>query len=223
MLAIPVLYDIAFQTFISCLATQETCLRNGIDLRITPIVGVRYVPAARSRIAHAFLESDATHLFFIDADMEWQANDFLRLLALGTKMECLSAAYPHRGEPPQFMLNLTREFAAGEQIAVNEWGCIPINGTIIKGCGLGFTVIQRRVIEALAESAPRLRLPEEAEPIAMVFDTDAVDGVFRGEDIGFFDRVMAAGFQACIDPSIALGHVGEKVYRGRLSDALKLT
>lgn len=223
MLAILICYDIEFETHLSCLATQETCIKNGIDLRITPVYGVRYVPAARSQAVHAFLQSDATHLFFIDSDMEWQARDFMRFLALGSKAGCVYAAYPHRRDPLDFMVSVSEPLDGDNSVATNEWGCIPMRGSPFKGAGLGFSVIQRGVLERMAKDAPRLIFPSSAEPIACVFDTDAVDGKFRGEDIRFFAQADQLGEAVWLDPSVALGHVGKKIFRGRMADHLKLT
>lgn len=218
VLAIPIFYGVNHHTYISSLGTLETCLRNGIDLRVLPIMGVRYVDEARSKAVHEMLKTDATHLFFIDHDMAWRSRDFLRFIALGTKMECVSASYPFRRDPLQFMINLPEGFEDGTPIETNEWGCIPFHGT-----GMGFTILQRGLLERLAEKAPQVKFSDRAEPAAAIFETDVINGIFRSEDMNFFAKVRELGIPTWVDPTVDIGHVGEKVYSGKLIDYLKLT
>lgn len=214
MVVIPICYDIAYQTFVACLETQAACLRHGINVCFQPIVGVRYVHVARSQAVDVFLKSDCTHLFFIDSDMSWSAADAMRFMVLGTEMECLCAAYPYRCEPLQFMANI---LPADTEVAANKWGCIPFGGT-----GMGFTILQRSLLERLAEQAPRRRYPGCDEPIAAIFETDFVGEDFRGEDMNFFAKVRDLGSTVWLDPSIELGHVGEKEFRGKFADQLRI-
>ena len=211
MLAMPAHRDIPAQTVKSLLETQEALALHGIPASVQIQSGGSLVHHARTKAAWHFINSDSTHLFWVDSDIAWSAKDFLRLLAFGTKLECVSAVYPTRAEPIRFFV-----VGTGERFETNEYGCIPI-----KGCGLGFTVVQRGVIERLAERAPRLVYPDVDDgPIPRVFRCDEKDGWARGEDIAFFDDVMGLGIQPWLDPAISLGHIGAKEYRAEFSDHL---
>jgi hypothetical protein len=151
-------------------------------------------------------------LFWIDSDMSWKAEDFLKLVALATKMEVVAGAYPSKNDSITFQV----DGVPGEHIAINEYGCIPVNGL-----GLGFCCIQRSVIERLSEIAPSVVFPERDEPIPHIFGNSINAGRFQGEDMVFFEAIRNLGVSVHIDPSVALGHVGVKTYSGAFLDSLQ--
>jgi hypothetical protein len=124
-------------------------------------------------------------------------------------MECVGANYVRKDDKGGLL-----EFQFGSAVGEtqpNEWGCHPI-----KGMGLGFTCVTRRVIEELARINPMSKInPTTWEH--RIFRDDINDEWFdRGEDMAFFADIMAIGVQPYVDPKIDLGHVGTKVYRGSL-------
>ena len=212
MLAMPTHRDIPASTVRSLLETQHVLALNNIASDIQMQVGGSLVHHARTKAAWRFLKSDCTHLFWVDSDMSWRAQDFVRLLAIGTKLECVYAAYPCRGEPIRFFIALDET----QKYESNEFGCFAV-----RGAGLGFCCVQRKVIEALAEQSPRLKYPDiDDGPVPRMFRVDEIDGYARGEDIAFFDDVRGLGFTTWLDPSIELGHIGVKEYRAKLMDHL---
>ncbi len=226
MLAMPIHRDVPWQTWVSSCQTVEACCNRGIPLQILPTVGGDTVVTARSMSADAFLRSNCTHLFFIDSDMSWKAADFMKFVALATKMECVIAPYTSKGDPPAFMMNLNdgRPFEdGGIALTMNEWGCLPV-----RGLGLGFCIVQRHVIEKLAEKSPKLKYPTLDRPIARVFTTDSIAATdplyedWRGEDMNFLARIKdELGYQVWMDPTVELGHIGPKEYKACLMDHLK--
>ncbi len=211
MLCMPTHRDIPVETVSSLMETQALFQERDLSLNIQFQVGSSLVVAARSKIANVFLKSRCTHLFWVDSDIVWQADDFLRLLALCTKMPVVGAAYPAKRDPTLFFVGAEDK----DCIESNEFGCVPLTGI-----GLGFTVVSRAVMEALAEKAPKLRFPDNPEPIAHIFRTDELDGYFRGEDMAFFADIRALGHQVWVDPKIRLGHTGPKTFTGALMDHL---
>ena len=212
MLAMPTHRDIPVQTVRSLLETQDVLSKRKIPAYMEMQVGGSLVHHARTKAAWHFLQSDCTHLFWVDSDMAWQANDFMRLLALGTKLECVFAAYPCRAEPIRFFVALDDK----ETYEANEFGCLPI-----RGAGLGFCCVQRQVVQKIADQSPKLNYPDiEEGPVPRIFRCDERDGYARGEDIAFFDDVHSLGFQTWLDPTIELGHIGTKEYRAKFLDHL---
>ena len=41
-----------------------------------------------------------------------------------------------------------------------------------------------------------------------------------GEDMAFFEDLQKLGYKVHLDPSIELGHIGRKVYTGKIMDLL---
>lgn len=167
---------------------------------------------ARTKAAWCFLETKNTHLFWIDSDIVWEGADFLRFLALGTKLECVCGAYPVKRDPPTFMLSSEDP---GKPLEANEFGCLPIGGI-----GMGFTIVQRKVMEQLAAKAPLLRFPEIDNPIPHIFRCDDSNGDARGEDMAYFADIRGLGYTVWLDPNITLGHVGPKTYSASMKDHL---
>lgn len=211
-IAMPVFANMPPKTVRSLIETQAACLNRGMVLDIEMNVGST-VFHARSLATHRFLKSDCTRLFFIDSDMVWTPEDFFRFLALSTKMDCVSAAYPARTDPPKIYIS----FSASE-VEANEWGCLPVDGL-----GLGFTILSRHVLERLAEKAPKLTFSQSlpGERVAKIFRFDEPEGEARGEDMAFFADVKALGVQPWLDLEVNLGHVGEKEFRASIKDFIK--
>jgi hypothetical protein len=212
MLAMPTHRDIPAGTVASLLATQDLLQARRIPFEVQLQVGNSLVTHARSKIAHTFLKSDKSLLFWVDSDIEWQAKDFIRLCALATKMDVVGGAYPAKQDPIVFFLDPS----SGGEIASNEYGCLKVGGW-----GMGFTVMNRRVIEAVAARSPKLKFNGSNEPIAHIFRCDEIDGYARGEDMAFFADIKDLGFEAFLDPSVTLGHIGSKTYTASIADMLR--
>lgn len=208
-LGIPVNRDFPWQTNMAIVQTVMALKDRRSAFVYKQIVNGSIIQSVRSILAHEFLKTDCTHFFMIDSDMAWTEGEFLRVLALATKMPIVGASYPYKRFPIAFPLRVDQtEFEA------NEWGCFAMGGI-----GLGFTCVQRCVIESLAASAPRVR-NEEGEAVAMIFKVTVANGELVGEDMNFFADARANGYSLWVDPSVELGHVGSHEFRGKLIDAL---
>jgi hypothetical protein len=76
-------------------------------------------------------------------------------------------------------------------------------------------------VQALADVTPKIMFGLDNEPMAHLFACDVNDGSFVGEDMAFFARLRKIGYQPYFDPSLTLGHVGEKVYSASIQDHLQ--
>lgn len=211
MLAMPTHRDIPPVTVTSLLATCDLLTAKGIPYKCEIQVGSSIVTFSRSKAAHSFLQSDYTHLFWVDSDIVWAADDFLKVLALTTKLDVVGAAYPAKQDPTVFFINFD-----DPNFVFNEFGCFDL-----KGMGLGFTCVSRHIIEKLAAKAPLEKLPDTPEPIPSIFRIDCKDGNARGEDMAFFADIRDLGHQTFCCPTVRLGHVGSKIYAASLIEYLK--
>jgi hypothetical protein len=212
LIAMPVHRDVSPQTVLSLLKTYSAAIEHGIPLRVLLEPGISDVEFARCICVHRFLdESEATKLFCIDSDMEWEPEAFMRMLALSTKVDVVCGAYPRKTEPLEFLIGTPG------RVAMNEYGCIPCTSG-----GLGFTVMDREVIVAMARKAPRIKFDVgdlKGKPLAQLFHKgEREDGCVLSEDTTFFNDMRAAGYEVWCDPGLTLGHVGTKVYQGSLYD-----
>lgn len=218
MIALPVARDVHAETFSSLWDTHEVLLLRGVPVDLRVVRGSSLVHHARNILVNAFLQrAEATHLFWIDADVSWEPDAFLRLLAL-TQLEenpVVHAAYPARGgDETTFFLD---EDCFGRDYVADRHGLLPLHS------GIGFCCVRREVIETLAARARKIRVRSGragVEAIPRVFRMDDTETDAQGEDIWFFRDCVDAGFEVKLDPGIELGHHGDHAWRGRLRDRL---
>lgn len=213
MLAMPTHRDLHPLTVASLLNTQTACYERGVPLTVEIDHGGSLVHHARTKMAWRFLRGKHNRLFWVDSDMVWRPEDFIRLLALSTRLPLVAGAYTAKQDQPLFMV----KHPDLSLMEANEYGCIRFDGL-----GLGFTCCVRAAVEALAEAAPRKRYHGIEELVPAIFRLDGVDrkGGDLGEDMAFFLDAKAAGFDLWVDPTVKLGHVGPKAYEARLQDYL---
>lgn len=197
------------QTASSLAATAHECGKIGIGLDFIFVQSV--LPWSRDNVVDEFLKLHTPKLFWIDSDMVWEPKDFIRLVALSTVRDVIGAAYPAKVEGP-----ITFYAAYDGSMRSEEYGLLRV-----KGMGLGFTIMDRAVVQRVAEKAPILDDPLQGKKIRSVFRFGSVNGQRQGEDMAFFEDVRTAGYTVWMDPSIELGHVGMKQWRGRIADAMQ--
>lgn len=210
-IGIPCGPSLPWQTMQSLLETVITLKGMNIGFEVRFVAGCSIVQMARNKVASEFLKSPANRLFMIDSDMQWKPEDFMRLLALSTQLDVVCGAYRMKQDEQVYSLKWDEA-----PLHVNEWGCLPIEGT-----GLGFTVVRRKVIEELAAKAEMVRWHNDPEPFPYIFDIGPVKGELEGEDIGFFADCRRLGYTVNLDPELSLGHIGTKVFSGSISDAMR--
>jgi hypothetical protein len=207
MIGMPVDNPIPHKTALSLAETMYVAGARGISLALQmEISGI--IQDGRNAVFTDFLNSKANKLFWIDSDMVWEVDDFLKMLALSTKKEVICSAYSAKiSTTPTFQMDYDLPFK------VEDYGLISV-----KGLGLGFSIIDREVCEKLAAQSPRY-ISHERELVDL-FRVDIADGHRRTEDMAFFSDIRDLGYKVWVDPSIELGHIGELEWRGRLSDAI---
>ena len=180
--------------------SHETCVHTGGMLT-----------AARSWTVKQFLQTKHTHAFFIDSDLAWKADDFMKVLAYGAAYyEVICVGYRAKRDPPFYLVNVE-----ADGVRADERGCIPVVGS-----GFGFICVQRHILEKLTAKAPLKKNVQYKEPFPEVFRFDEVDGEQRGEDMAFLADVRDLGYTPMMDPSIELGHLGNKLFSGRFADII---
>jgi hypothetical protein len=210
-IGMPVYGRIPHHTALSLALTLHACGAGGVPVEVG-MKALGIVTWARDAVLDGFLKSDKQKLFWIDSDMVWSPESFARMVALSTKRDVIAAAYmAKRDGEPDFQIG-----ASGKPQELDEYGLLEIEAT-----GLGFTIMDRKVCEALAEGKPQ-RADQHGKPYIRAFRIDEDLGEFRaGEDVQFFADIRAKGFKVHLDPTIDLGHIGEKMWRGRAIDHMK--
>lgn len=215
--------------------------QHHIPLAFGTIANESLVTRARNVLLAYFLNSDYTHLLFIDADIEFQVEDVLKLYA--ADKDVAVGAYPKKGVAWQrikenILNNPSKELtdkeiaAQGSDYAVNfkfvnkEAKSIAVENGLVKlhDAGTGFMMIKREAILKLIKAYPELKYNNDVQinnsdltdKFYALFDTmiDPVDRRYLSEDYTFCRRWQEIGGDIWLDPSISLNHYGHFCFQG---------
>lgn len=213
--------------------------QHQIPLAFGTIANESLVTRARNVLLAYFLNSDYTHLLFIDADIEFQVEDVLKLYA--ADKDVVVGAYPKKGVAWQRIKdNVNKEeeltdkqiAAFGSDYAINfkfvdssKMSVAVENGLIkLHDAGTGFMMIKREAILKILKAYPELKYNNDvtingvdlSDKFYALFDTmiDPVDRRYLSEDYTFCRRWQDIGGDIWLDPSISLNHYGHFCFQG---------
>lgn len=218
--------------------------QNQIPLAFGTIANESLVTRARNVLLAYFLNSDYTHLLYIDADIEFQVEDVLKLYA--ADKDVVVGAYPKKGvawqrikesitnDPAKEMTD--KDIASfGSDYAVNfkfvdkEAKSIAVENGLVKlhDAGTGFMMIKREAILKLIKAFPEIKYNNDvninnndlSDKFYALFDTmiDPIDKRYLSEDYTFCRRWQEIGGDIWLDPSISLNHYGHFCFQGNPS------
>jgi hypothetical protein len=185
------------------------------------------ITRARNDLVATFLTTPATHLMFIDADINFNASDVFKMIT--ANKDIITGAYPTktinwenmsskgRTEIEELQKNSIR-YASG----LKDSKRTPDGLYEVKDGATGFMLIKREVIERMIKHYPETRyMPEVFDDASQVgvekyalFDTMIENGRYLSEDYTFCRRWQNMGGKIYVDPSIVLDHVGTYTFKG---------
>lgn len=166
------------------------------EMNISLELGAGLCPA-RNNLAGKFLDSDATHLLFVDGDIEFVAADVARLV--GHQVAIVGGLYAKKDVRKL-------EFAVSklEGKTVDERGLLEV-----RRIGFGFVLIERRVLEHLVAMGEDWFTDADGRRKPAFFQMRVGENEeFLTEDWYFCQRARAAGFPIYADPQVQLKHHG---------------
>lgn len=216
----------------SVLKLAQMAAGGAFDLDVVLLGGDSLINRSRSVLVSRFLDNArATHLMFIDADIAFEPDQFLRLLRLDK--DFAAGAYPLKQIDWRA---LPARAVKGEPLAAAGLSYV---GQICEGAelrleggfataayaGTGFQLIKRRVFQRLIAAHPELKfrsvhtLTNEApnsEHLFALFECaiDPQSGAYLSEDYAFCARWRALGGEIWLDLQSRLTHAGMSYYAG---------
>lgn len=191
--------------FVTCLL--ELVRRPPCDLMVRPLVGDSLVARARNNLAKQFLQSDCTHLLFLDTDLLFSVEHIRRLIS-HPACPIVCGLYPKKQRDLAWVCNVI----PGEE--PTETGLQKV-----KYAGTGCMLIERRVFEEMIGAfGTAITYQPDAGEEGEAWDffatgprPDAVTGAIRyhSEDWGFCQRAASLGIPIWMDTEVVLKHVGE--------------
>jgi len=149
--------------------------------------GESLISRARNHFLDWFLESDCSHLFFMDADIVSYTLDAIDIM-IADDLPIVAGAYVYKGYPlrPAFRIGKTNEDMADLRDKL-----IPIKARYVSA---GFMLIRKDVALRVVDIGGFVPFYNNVE--------------YLSEDWAFCDRARNKGFVCYIDPKIKLGHLG---------------
>jgi hypothetical protein len=155
-------------------------------------VGNTYVHQARQAMVDEFLETEADYMLWIDDDNIPPEDGLIRLLE--DKKDVVSGLYFKRRAPFEPLIMMQREQGIGSERRSDIFREGKKELLKIHSTGFGFILIKREVMEKMREA----RMPHFSMKVGL------------GEDIWFCVQARGAGYDIWLDPSVEVGHLGDK-------------
>jgi len=226
---------ISLETISAIISVRDTLMQAKIGCGMM-WVRDSLVTRARNKLVKSFLDQkDYTHLFFIDADIVFEPQQFLRVLLFGKPLT--TAPYPIKSELPiekgDASFGWCMNFPLGKyDLADNDKGFKKVTYA-----GTGFMCIERQVFEKIIDAYPeiqyktdvRAKLDDKLEPESVKGSTEYAffdcgiqgKGILKdeentqrylSEDFYFCKLWSQLGGEIWTDLTSSLKHIGIKSY-----------
>lgn len=219
----------------SVIGLQRLCARHGIQLMLDTTENESLVHRARNlSVARFMYKSNADFFLFVDADVHFDPEAVLRLMASGHDVSC--AIYPKKVVMWEQAEQAARN---GDSRNLNNLSASLVmnfkyqNTQVVNGFAevldgpTGFLMIKRNVFTRMFEKYPELNCKNDhqnrdLDDYCAVFDCmiDPQTRRYLSEDYAFCRRWQQMGGQIFADVQTTLGHVGNIRFSGRLEDRI---
>jgi hypothetical protein len=237
-LAVPCYGCQLHNTFLtSLLSLQIEAIRRGVVVFIDLLGNESLIQRARNILTARFLKSPATHMMFIDADIEFHPNTVFRMMEFGK--DVVSCAYAKKATDFD---RVCAKVLAGDEEAKQCIGGTGLdyniniandvtsdNGFIpVLDAATGFLLMTRHAIEKVCKAFdPELRVvndimssrddvPEYIDVYECIRDPIGDQGQKRllSEDYAFSRKCQSVGLTVWMDIASTLGHSGGTIMTG---------
>lgn len=167
------------------LSLAESCnVAASLGVHVTAAVmgNGAFIDIARNNFVRMFLETDCTHLFFIDSDLKWETRAFIGLLSSGIPVT--AGMYRRRQEPEEYPVKYREDPEGGLRVVNGGW-------VECERVPTGFLCIERWVIEEMAADAKKWKQHNAPDIPALFYTQVLEDGRYMGEDFSWCDDYCA--------------------------------
>lgn len=215
-----------------CLLFSRLAQSVNLQTRWSFLYNESLITRARNALVDKFMQTDSTHLLFVDADIQFSGTDVMSMLAFSDECPILCGAYPKKeinwqgahaaaigGMPADkikefagsFVINLV-DYVRSQTIA----GMRPVE---VWNGGTGFMLIQRSVFEKMKDHVPSyVNGLDNTKRIFEYFATSIEPGTDRllSEDFHFCYAWRQLGGKVYAAPWLKLGHLGSYLFEGQM-------
>ena len=235
--------------FRSMMRLAIMCNKYDIPYTISTLANESLITRGRNTLVSFFMENpEASHLFFIDADIEFEPEDVLRMVAYDKPVvvgaypkkavnweSIIGAARANPNETAQTIEGHSSNYVVNFDFLKDEKGDktpqVQISDNLIKlkDAGTGFMVIKKETIQEMFDKHSDLKYANDInvdqkfeKHMYALFDTmiDPESKRYLSEDYTFCRRWQQMGGDVWLDPRTALNHVGHYTFRGNIRKLL---
>ena len=182
---------------------------------------------ARDTLVHNFMQTEGTHLMFIDGDIGFKAEDILSMMV--ADKDIIGGLFPRKlivweqvaeavknGVPPQELHRHAHVYATyaldGKNITTRD-GFEPFE---VAYMGTGFMLIKREVLEGLADKVRKIMTaaPKSTSDFGHSRNVDPDSGFSLSEDYHFCKLARQHGYTVWAAPWVELDHTGSYTFSG---------
>ena len=186
--------------------------RAGLNWSLDTMVNESLITRGRNNLMAKMMSNPAaTHFMFIDADIRFEAESILQMMA--ANKDIISGAYPKKAYPIQVNINLKQQ--------------TKLQGPLytVDTAATGFLMFKRNVYEKLIEAHKDKKYVDDVglgkqyeQWMYAIFDC-YIDskGHYLSEDWAFCRRADVLGYDIWCDSRVVLNHTGTHEFRGDLS------
>ena len=194
-------------TFMSFIKWANTARQLGIDWTLETMVNESLISRARNTLTAKFLDMpEATHLFFVDADIGWEPWHLLVLL--NRDVDVIGGLYPMKTMPIKWVVNGFEGAETG-----------PDGLQEVSKAGTGFLLMKKHVFEKM-KSHPAVKQykndigldPKYDQHLKTYFDTAVRQNRYYSEDWTFCENWRDLGGKIWMDTRVLLRHSGSYVF-----------
>lgn len=230
----------------ACIDLNAICMRYGVQVQFFYLFNESLITRARNYLADEFLRSDATHLMFIDSDIDFNPMDVMALLALDK--DVIGGPYPKKTISWEKIYDAARLGLADNnpnrlEDFVGDYVFNPVTGATeirldepveVLEIGTGFMMIRKDVFEKFRTAYPELAYKPDhnrtthfdgSRFIHAFFDAliDPDSKRYLSEDYMFCQWARKIGIEIYLCPWMKLKHVGTYIFGGSMTSLGELT
>ena len=220
------------------LNTAAVFANAGVSMMYAYMMNESLITRARNSLAYDFLDTDCTHLMFIDADIGFNPQDIIPMISADKDIIC--GMYPKKeinwpqvekavksGIPTDKLKDYTGIFVVNAVNGEKEIAATIADPVEISNGGTGFMLIKREVFEGLANKVPEYMNDmfaatdtEHAPKVIKEYFATSIDSTsgnrLLSEDYHFCKIAREAGYRIWAAPWAQLSHTGSYVFSGYL-------
>ncbi len=204
---------VTVQTMHSIIGAITILQEAGVKITTNFVAGCCYIDHTRNLLAKHFMDSVATDMLFVDADVGFGVDAALKIAS--AKKPLVAGVYPKKGETVQWPVTMSQKLQLDSDGTIE----VPLMPT-------GFMRINRKVFEHLD---PHCKHYTDAQVGRMTAyfettiqdETETAGGVFWGEDYNLCRKWTKLGGKGYIIPDITFSHTGSKSWNGNLMQWLR--